>query len=183
MLVACKEAAQRNYDSRLLRFSDDHISCSNLNEIVEGFKALCEIYKRLLREQKKERVIRFRFKRNLPGTVDHLPKDDISFCGNPALHFNYEILWRVNDKLYRQYEPDDPLQFAGDVQDRHKEGAAHVIEWTQEREAFFESMQRSLVDLILRVEQFQSNLSSNIDLAIAGHTHPLLAAPDRETVA
>jgi hypothetical protein len=177
MLDACKDAAQKNYDTRTVSFFDDRISSKVLNELVEGFQGLCALYTRLLREQRKDRVIRFHFKRNLPGTFDRFPKDDISFCGSPAVHFSYEVLWRVKDKLYRQPTPTSALQFAGDVVDRHDEGAAHVVEWTAARENFFEDMERALVALILRVEDFQTNLASNIDLVIAGHASPLLAPP------
>lgn len=183
MRDACKGEVQKSYDLRELAFFDDRVSSQLFDRVVEGFKALCTAYTRLLREAKKDRVIRFTFKRNLDWAEGRKAANDISFCEAPALHLDYEVLWRVAGKLYEQNEPGDPLQYRGSAADetaRRGDGRSAVIEWTDEREAFFRNMRTALEALIQRVEAFGADLAANVDIAIAGNAPALLAPPQGE---
>ena len=155
--------------------------CPNRISKKEAKGLRVKSFKCFLREANKSRVIRFHFKRNA-STSPWFRDEQISFCGSPALHLNYEVLWKVGNNLYRQHDPKMPLEYAGAVKDRFDEGTSNVIEWTEERERFFESMVQGLVGLIRKVEDFSKNLAVNVDLAITSHTTPMLGhTPDRAT--
>lgn len=183
---ACQDEAGNMYHFDKVHMRPTSISGKVMDQVVKAFEAVCNKYEKLLREQGKIRVIRFSFARNRRYVEDSpfKPASDISFCGSPALHFDYELLWRVGDKLYRQDAPDFPLQFAGSVaRDRGLHGEDETcVDWTPEREAFFEQMRNGLITLINRIEDFQSDLAGNIDLAIASGGMFLLAAPVKEPV-
>jgi hypothetical protein len=160
------------------RVHGGNISSPLIDNLMKGFEALCDRYVMLLREQGKKRVIRFTFARNRPYVEGspHKPASDISFSGAPALHFDFDMLWRVGDKLYRQSRPDDPLQFAGSVaRSRGLHGESETcVDWTPEREAFFTQMRGALIETINRIEVFQSDLEQNVGLALARGTSPLM---------
>lgn len=165
---------------RELRIHDHMITAYVLETIVQGFADICHAYTNAMREALKKKVIRFTFKRNAPWYQDGIPAaSDISFCGTPAIHFTYEVLHRIGDALYEKRDDESNLQYRGSATEaRFREGDAITIDWTEEREAFFENMQSSLLALIHRVDDFQKNLLVNVDKAIAASGPLLLPKPE-----
>jgi len=159
------------------RQRDQLVSASNYSLAETTFKDLLTAYTTLLQQQGKVRVIRFSVRAN-SGGYPHFP--DISFTGAPALHFQYEVLWRVGDRLFRQYHADSRLESAGDIPRSAPNGrreGSWVIPWTAEREAFFGQMEAGLKGLIERLALFVGDLEGNLDHAIASRDSALLLPP------
>lgn len=151
------------------RINKTSIEASTLAGVLEGYEWAELRYFEILKSEKKQKVIVVNFQCNRSysdgphctkanGPLDTHVRDDIHFVKSPALHLSYEILWKAGEQYYRQHEADDPLHHA------HPEGT--IIEWTAEREAFFEKMRSGLVHLIDRMIDFERDLASNADLAI-----------------
>lgn len=181
MFDAARERVHKTKaDERELRIHATFITANTLNAVVEGFNYICHAYEAEMKEASKKKVIRFTFKRNVKGTVDHLPVDDISFCGTPAIHITYEVLYQVGEQLYYKSSEDAgaSLQYRGKANEaRGRNGDAITVDWTPEREAFFANMQAALETLIHRVDDFQKNLLDNVDNAIAASAPLLLEKP------
>jgi hypothetical protein len=180
MFDAARETAKKSIDARGISVHSNMLTDNTLDGIVRGFGAICASYEQEMREALKKKVIRFTFKRNTKWDGEHKPADDISFCGTPAIHFTYEILYQVGKQVY--YKSDDKddavLQYRGSADEaRFRGGDAITVDWTEEREAFFANMQASLVALIHRVDDFQKNLLVNVDKAIAASTPLMLEKP------
>ena len=179
MFDAARDRAKKQTRSGRVSIHADMITDNTLDGVVRGFEAICTAYIAEMREALKKKVIRFTFKRNTKWTAERPAADDISFCGTPAIHFMYEILYQVGDQVYEKVDHDH-LQYRGKANEaRGRSGDAITVDWTEEREAFFKNMQASLVSLIHRVDDFQKDLLTNIDKAIAG-TAPLLLAHNKE---
>ena len=147
----------------------DHIYSDTMDSVIECFKYICQCYEQAMKNAAKKKVIRFTFKRNTSWDGEHQAADDISFCGKPAVHFEHEVLYQVGDQLYEQDKEGSTLHYRGKPHEgRQRSGDAITIDWTPEREAFFENMKQSLITLIHRVDDFQKNLLVNVDNAIAG---------------
>lgn len=175
MFAAARERVQKKTGRELSVF-DNRITAYSLNVIVQGFADLSTAYEHEMRETLKKKVIRFTFKCNTKWDGEHQAKNDISFCGTPAVHIDYEILYQIGDQLYERVGDEDhsTLHYRGSAKEaRFRDGEAVTVDWTEEREAFFENMRASLVSLIHRVDAFQQNLLVNVDRAIAGEA-PLL---------
>jgi hypothetical protein len=160
-----------NLKANDVRIGDTYITSQRLNAITQAFDDICVKYTNEMRELQKRKVIRFTFKRNTPWDKesDRPAADDIHFCGTPAIHFTYEVLYRVGDTLYEKPDDDINLQYRGSATEgRFRDGDAITVDWTEEREKFFNNMQASLLTLIHRVDDFQKNLLTNVDRAIAG---------------
>lgn len=179
MFAPVRESLGKSYDGRRgTAIHDTMLTNNTLNEVVATFEYICDQYLAQMREAQKTKCIRFTFKRNrswIKGRDDHRQTpSDISFCGTPAITFSYEVLFRVGDLLYYKNGENGALQYRGKANEaRGRDGDATTIEWTAEREAFFENMQASLITLICRIEDFHENLTVNVDKAIA-HTAQLL---------
>jgi hypothetical protein len=180
MFNSARDRAKKYSDVGRVSIHADMITDNTLDGIVRGFEAICTAYEHAMREAQKKKVIRFTFKRNTSWDGERPAASDISFCGTPAVHFTFEVLYQVGDQLYYKHADDANLQYRGKVNEaRFRDGDAVTIDWTEEREAFFMNMQASLVSLIHRVDDFQKDLLTNIDKAIAG-TAPLLLAHNKE---
>ena len=178
MFASARERARKTMAGRDLIIHDNMITASTLDTIKQGFEDICNSYIHEMREALKKKVIRFTFKRNTKWDGEHQPADDISFCGAPAIHFAYEVLYQVGEQLYDKTEFAGNLQYRGNAKEaRFRNGDAITVDWTEEREAFFVNMQASLVTLIHRVDDFQKNLLVNVDNAIAATTTLLLEKP------
>jgi hypothetical protein len=180
MFNSARDRAKKTVDARGVSIHDNMLTDNTLDGVVGGFNAICTAYEHEMREAQKKKVIRFTFKRNTAWDGEHQPANDISFCGTPAVHFTFEILYQVGDQLYYKSGDDANLQYRGKVNEaRFRDGDAVTIDWTEEREAFFVNMQASLVALIRRVDDFQKNLLVNVDNAIAATT-PLMLEKSKE---
>jgi hypothetical protein len=175
MFAAAAERAKKSYEGRDVHIRDTMITDNTLDGLLNGFKAICFAYEEEMKNAAKKKVIRFTFKANTEWDGSRQPKSDISFCGAPAIHLMYEVLYQVGDQVYFQDAEDGRLQYRGKADEaRHSHSDAVTIDWTPEREAFFENMRQSLVTLINRVDDFQKNLLVNVDNAIAATTQLLL---------
>jgi hypothetical protein len=189
MFQPSADAARKSYDSRELGIHEDMITSKTLERIVRGFDDICHIYDNMMRDAAKKKVIRFSFKANAPWYREgEAALSDINFCGSPALHLTYEVLYQVGDNLYTKSDvfddekEDAKLQYRGKATEaRFRDGEAVTIDWTEEREAFFENMRGSLIELIHRVNDFNKNLLVNVDNAIAANSLLMLPAPKKET--
>jgi len=180
MFSAARERAKKRERSGGVSIHDNMITSNTLDGIVAGFNDICLAYTAEMQNALKKKVIRFTFKRNVAWDSEHQAQSDISFCGTPAVHFMYEILYQVGDQLYYRRSEDDgaTLQYRGKVNEaRFRDGDAITVDWTEEREAFFSNMQASLVTLIHRVDDFQKDLLVNVDRAIAATSTLLLEKP------
>lgn len=182
MFRPSSDAAQKSFDSRELSIHENMITSKTLGRIVQGFEDICTIYDNMMRDAAKKKVIRFSFKANAPWYKDgEAAMKDISFCDTPALHIQYEVLYRVGDNLYAPFgeEGAGNLQYRGRYDEaRGRSGDATTIDWTEEREAFFANMQSSLIEMIRRVNDFNKNLLVNVDNAIAANAPLLLTHKD-----
>ncbi len=147
-------------------FSPTTIEAARIDDVVEAFGAAMGRYVIVLRQEIKKKVILFKFECNQVGDQRY---NNISFAGSPCLHVDFEVLWEAGGRLYRQDEPDDLLT------SHHKDG--HVIDWTPEREAFFEKMRSGLIHLIARLIEFNDSLKTNPEAAIAALTNGAMLLP------
>jgi hypothetical protein len=173
ILPVARAKAEQSSAAHGVNFRDDFINSPLMDKVVHAFETMCSIYQNILKEEGKIRVIRFAVQRNLRADLNHHAKSEISFCGSPALYFNYELLWLSGGELFRQDDPELPLQHVRS----HHDGDAKVIPWTQEREDFFASMTVAMITLINRIDDFKANLESNVDKAIATRSSLFLPAP------
>lgn len=169
------------------RIMQGSIQAATLASVIEGYEWAEFWYFEILKSENKKKVIVFNFAANRRysegpyctksrGPLDTHVRDDIHFIGSPVLHLDYEILWKAGNRYYKQHEADDPLVGAS------PDGT--IIDWTPEREAFFEKMRAGLVYLIDRLIDFEGDLGVNADLAIASlqSGQALLPPPDTETL-
>jgi hypothetical protein len=188
MFDPSRDAARTSYDARELSIHANMITSKTLDRIVRGFGDICAIYDNMTRDAAKKKVIRFAFAANAPWYREgEAALSDIHFCGSPALHLTYEVLYQVGDHLYTKSnvfgdeKEDATLQYRGKATGaRFRDGEAVTIDWTEEREAFFENMRGSLIELIRRVSDFNRNLLVNVDHAIAANSLLMLPAPKKE---
>lgn len=167
LAVAGHKAARHNFFASL-----GSVRAPTLAEVEGSFKHCCAAYEEILRTEQRKRVIFVRYQRNRMVGDPPYRAEQIPFALTPALGLDFEVLWSAGGRLYRQHDADSPLESAG-VSEDSREGA-HVIDWTPEREAFFERLHNSLCGLIERLDVFMRDAASNVDLAIAAGTAGLL---------
>lgn len=110
--------------------------------------------------------------------------DQISSIGfsahGPALGIHYEVMWQINDGLYRVYadrEDGSPPQMTymkavpkEDARPGYNRGReTFLLDWTEEREAFFAQMSEAMNVLIERIAaMLLGDLQTTVDRMIAG---------------
>ena len=152
---------------------NDRIAADTMDTVIDGFKTICQRYEHAMKENKKVKVIRFWFAKNIRQTLC-ADRDDMSFVGSPALHLRYEVLWRVGDVLLREN-----MQSAGKVGSTSRgDGTTTIIDWSEARELFFANMVAGLETLIMRCVDFTADLEKNVDNAIAHKQGLFLPAPE-----
>lgn len=165
----------------------DRLSADRLDDVVEGHAFLLSKYEQFLREQKKRKVIAFKLEVNTMWTEDRpdaIDRNDISFCERPALALAFDVLFQIGDtnRLYRRAHEDGPLSYVGNS---GKNDIGTVIDWTEEREAFFTQMRAGLLKAIDRLLDFEISLGKNPQKAIEslmGGGPQLLPAPGSKRV-
>lgn len=146
----------------------DRLSADRLDDVVEGHAFLLSKYEQFLREQKKRKVIAFKLEVNTMWTEDRpdaIDRHDISFCERPALALTFAVLFQIGDtkRLYDRAHEDGPLKYVGNA---GKGDVGTVIDWTEEREAFFTQMRAGLLKAIDRLLDFEISLGKNPQQAI-----------------
>lgn len=170
------------------------------DDMEPGVKAAFDLYEKIQRNTFRKKVLLIDIKANHPrvsryviGQEAEMPGfDDISFAFNPALAFTYETCWLVGDCLYRSYKRDKDSELeemtyvtkapyvGGSGSGRSK--SRFMIDWTEEREQFLDSIKNGLIVLIERLWELLSSdgLAQTVDRLIAGGGSLMLPAPKQE---
>lgn len=172
------------------------------DDIEPGFEALIKLYEQIQRNAAKRKVIQVHVKANYRGGKysavgkSGVRLSELSFAPSPALSIWHRILWQVGNGLYSAHEdksgagrlthlsyicaapkPEAPVQ-PGHIP---PERETFVIDWTPEREAFFDNMREGLLTLIERIAfMLGGDTSGNVDRLIAGGGLIALPAPSSE---
>lgn len=161
------------------------IRTTSMVDVVRHFKTICLLYIRWYRTRNETKHIGVTLQYNLRHIADfHEPRNstefagynggrrqEISFAGNPALHLQYQILYKVGDDYFTKHR-DGRLQ-----QRRFATGEVQIIEWTEERETILSEGIEALEKLIMRLIEFMDHPAENIDRLATAGAGLLLAAP------
>jgi hypothetical protein len=166
------------------------------DRIQPAFVAACKLYLKIQQNAARKKVIVVNLKANHPrgnrwgAQPTDLPMvfEELSFVSSPALWLTYDVYWQVNDGLYRadfrenrldhmtyiMAAPTSKNASAGDKRSRF------VLDWTEEREAFFKNINDGLVTLIERLGAvLAGDTTRNVDRLIAGGGGLMLPAPEK----
>jgi len=107
-------------------------------------------------------------------------RNDFDECSTDPLPlniigFDYEVLLRIEDRLYSQEFDGAPLHFEGSA----KSGRNRmVIEWSAAAEAMFEEMTKRMESMIEQMNAFfaPNALDDNVTAALSGKSRPLLGS-------
>lgn len=170
-----------------------------IDSAINLYKTALNEYEASIKLQRGVKVIRVHFQKNLayrndrphafrggPVAVGGGFGEPIGFTGTPALHLNFEVLWQVNDVLYRKNHHAawgdrpayDTMEFAGRIEPDSKKTT--VIPWTQEREDFLAGIVEKLVELGWLLTDFFGDFETNINHAIASGSRFLAIAPPKQ---
>ncbi len=155
----------------------DRIVSDRLDPILALHRDLLLRYVSIVREERKTKVIVFKFECNFSGgSLHHVPRNDMHFAASPAIALDYAVRWRSGGHLYK-FDEDDP-----ELGLRRSGFDGVEIEWTAEREEFFEAMKAGLVNVIDRMIDFEKALKVDAGKAIAQmKSRALLPAPKKES--
>jgi hypothetical protein len=171
--------------------SGDSISGKIVDHVVDGYKQVLLQYFQHLTDLTARKVIKVTFAANLPYSHErhaagkqHAPArggghwvtaSDISFVGSPAVHLNYEILWRAGDVLYRKVgghlmEPrmqyvENPFLHVKSPEARQKI-ENRLLEWTAEKEEFLRQTVERLTTLGYLMLDFFGDTEANLQYAL-----------------
>jgi hypothetical protein len=163
------------------------------DDIEPGFKAACDLYRKIQRNSLRKKVLLINIDANHPkankyviGMEEGYPAfKDISFTHSPALAMSYQVMWQVGDGLYRSYHRDkdsdlEEMTYVCTVPDtENRYGRSRfLIDWTEDREALVENIRGGLITLIERLWQLLSgDTGANVDRLISGGGSLMLPAP------
>lgn len=184
------------YETKGARRHGSAVFAPTMDAAMKSYDCTLKAYRKLIENQQREKVIKVEFKHNIrwikefhqPRNIQHAIsayqqqlRDGISFCGSPAIHLRYEVLYRVGNDLYR-------VDFEGTESEslhHHQSNSANdsnVIPWTPEAEAFFANTVANIERLIMAMIEFFDDTPANLALAIAnGGTLKLPAPPATPT--
>lgn len=152
------------------------IIAATQGEAHSQFKSLMHRYSRERKNAVRKKVLVISFAANLPGHSQYTspsPVPEISFAERPALSLSYQILWAINDKLYRVHERPDDLPQMTYMRAMPKAGArgkqgSFILDWTESREEFFAGMVQNMTTLIEAItKMLTGDTEGNIDRLIA----------------
>lgn len=163
-----------------------YVAAEAMQDVLDAWKAVCERYASLLRTEGAVKVIRYRFLNQGAGGdmfTDPFRFDNGANLGpGIAMLLDYEVLWRSGNRLYYgHYEGDElRLQDKGPVPDpvgRSWE-KNRLIEWSEDREQFFDGMRAGLKGLINQIVEFiGGDLEANIAALASGERTLAIAGP------
>lgn len=186
------EAIKSGYDGLGENSHGAYIRDRQIAEVKDDFSSICERYLHLIQSQGAVKVIRYKFQAKhagMPVFGGSYGFDQGANLGpGVALLLDYEVLWRSGNRLfYGRYEDNElRLQDKGPVPNPALSWSRdRLIEWTEEREAFFEAMKKGMIGLIDRLIQFcDGDVAEQIGQIMSGEAKmPLLAAPKTKDVA
>lgn len=108
-----------------------------------------------------------------------LRREDLSFAKTPALELNYFVCYQVGQELY---ELDD-MDHIGSVDSwKHDQNDnAIYLEWTEEREKFFEEARLGLLKTIFSIDKFVKGVRKDPALLDAWISRQPLLSAGKET--
>jgi hypothetical protein len=164
-----------------------------MQHVIDAYDTIRKEYVNSLKLLRGDKVLVVYFKRNLPWRNDRKTifagggatgGNDISFCGQPTIHLNYGVFWRVGDELYHKdhHEAYRDRPAYDVMRYKQKLGAenGHAVPWTQEREDFIAGVHSKLIDLGWLLSDFLGDLEANINHAIESGARFLAIAPPKE---
>lgn len=184
--------SRTDFDVKAYRAHSRLTQAATLDGVISGFKATIGEYERLIKDIAREKVIVITFKANISSfklAGGRIKPADMFSSPSPALALTFQVLWRIGNGLYRASTPmaDEPIRFTYIRQDPtsrdaprgYDSGETFVIDWTQEREDFFESMDQAMTTLIQRIcDMLFGDTAEAVDRMIAGGGMLSLPAPD-----
>lgn len=183
------EAIKSGYDGLGSNSFGSYIRDRQIAEVKDDFGSICERYLALIQSQGAVKVIRYKFQAKHAGMPvfgsEYTFEHGANLGPGVAMLLDYEVLWRSGTRLfYGHYEDGElRLQDKGPVPNPALSWQKdRLIEWTEEREAFFEGMKKGLIGLIDRLIQFcDGDVAEQIGQIMSGEARmPLLAAPKTE---
>lgn len=183
-------------DSGRLNYHAGELSAKTLESVESALSSSLQLYKGELKDHERVKKLVVTFQANYRGprksggiTIEHTTMQEISSMGfggafsgsqggnGPALGLGYEVLWQIGDGLYRvhpSHEEGRPPQMTRmcsvPKQDRprHSTRSMFILDWTEEREAFFAHATENMNVLIFRIAQLLlGDTTSNVDRLIA----------------
>ena len=166
------------------------------------YKSVCASFIRFMRLEGAVKRIEVTFKKNVPYRPDRAHSfnggsvavgggfgTDISFCGSPALHMNYRVVWEMNGRLFLKEEhtykgeTTFTMRDIGGVDDPRSNGKPSrervIIPWTQEREDFLAGIVAKITDLAWLLSDFLGDAEANITHALTAGGGLLAIAPPK----
>lgn len=168
--------------------AEPHVKDATQQGVLTAWTKLKERYLGLLRREGAVKVIRYAVRAQHPGQATYGDRFSFEYSHlgpGVALQLDWEVLWRSGDRLfYGRYEGDElHLQDKGPVPvNAYTFEKYRLIEWTEEREAFFQAMKDGLISLIERLIVFcRGDVETQIAQIMSGAaSNPLLPAPTKE---
>lgn len=163
------------------------------DDIEPAFEAMLKLWRRIQQNAVKKKVIQVFVQANARGNAFQRVANaggfvfrEISFVQGPALNIWHRILWQVGDGLYSANRIDDDrlehLSYHAAVptpSDKpHATRESFLLDWTPERQQFFENIETGLFTLIERLAgMLGGNTGNNVDRMISGGGLLSLPAP------
>ncbi|GAM00744.1 hypothetical protein [Sphingomonas parapaucimobilis] len=171
-----------------------YVSAPKMDDTIRGYEGVLAAYKRRRENEARVKMIRVEFAANHPerGTYTQGRLEGISFTGRPAIFLRHEVVWRVNDGLYHISDREMArAEKEGAIPNMHwvaaMPGTEHyrqstqktfVMDWTEEREAFFVKMHGDMEWLIEAcMAMLFGDTQANVDKLIAGGGFIALGSP------
>ena len=140
--------------------SEHHRSGTIYSDSFHGIEASWEQisrkFRKIIMSENKKKVIIVKFRATAfkhisgnPGTYSKEPViqrnlNGISFAKDPTLHLSYELAYNIKGSYYAVNMNSMSGPDKTDIE----------VEWTEEREAFFEQAETGLREMIFRIEDF-----------------------------
>lgn len=180
-----------------------YVTSPVMDEAMRTYQGVLDEYKRRRQDEARVKMIRVEFAANHPGRSQYTQEklEGISFCGRPAIFLKHEVVWKVNDGLYHisdremaRAEKEGTIPHMtwvcavpGKEHYQQRTQKTFIMDWTEEREAFFVKMHGDMKWLIEAcMAMLFGDTQANVDKLIAGggflslgsNAAPALPAPD-----
>jgi hypothetical protein len=194
--------------SEVERVETQHVHADNIEGVERNLKKVLEEYESILTTKMRRKIIIVTFrtkvclnygdakKAGIP-TPDHtectdrentpksqwsdsyvlLRKENLSFAESPALELTYHVCYVVADTLY----DIESMERLGRLNHENRDDSAVVLDWTEDRERFFEEARLGLLKTIHMIDSFIENVRADpakLDAWIA--KRPLLSGATSE---
>jgi hypothetical protein len=162
------------------------------DDIEPAFEAMTKLWRRIQQNVAKKKVIQVFVQANARGNrYQNVAQagfvfKEISFVQGPALNIWHRVLWQIGDGLYNENDYGDGslprMSYTAAVSKPDgRPGSTResfLLDWTQEREDFFDNMREGLLTLIERIAfMLGGDTGDNVDRMISGGGLLSLPAP------